>query len=134
MLFNEFLQSEIMQKSRSVQNFTITITISLCPKYHNQVQFVFFVVLCSVLLVLFSAVTYKRRGKKLISKTIKYILDSSRKIQFAFFYPKDIRKLFLKTVNFVKNLEMTQITGGRGVMFFTSSWRNAYENRHMIHL
>ena len=43
-------------------------------------------------LVLFSAVIYNRKAKKLISKTIKYKLDSSSKMQFAFFYPKDIQK------------------------------------------
>ena len=47
-------------------------------------------------LVLFSAVTHKRRGKKLISETIKYKLDSSSKMQFAFFCPKDIQKNFGK--------------------------------------
>ena len=65
-------------------------------------------------LVLFSAVIHKRRGKKLISKTIKYKLYSSSKMQFAFFYPKDIHKVFWKTISFVENLEMVQIAGGRG--------------------
>ena len=88
LLLNEFLQSEIMQKSRSV--------------------------------------IYKRRGKKLISKIIKHKLNNSSKIQFAFFYPKDIQ-FFWKTIDFVENLEMTQIAGdgvgggiGEGVMFFAS--------------
>ena len=69
---------------------------------NNEVQFVFlwccvppnFVVqinnFCS--LALFSAVIHKRRRKKLISKTIKYKLDSSSKMQFAF--------VILKTFNF----------------------------------
>ena len=70
---------------------------------------------------IFSAVIHKRRGKKLISKIIKYKLDSSSKMQFAFFDPKDIQKRFGKTIDFVKNLEMTQIAaGGVGVMFFAS--------------
>ena len=107
---------------------------------NNQVQFVCcvppdFVVqinnLCS--LVLFCAVIHKRRGKKLISKTIKYKLNSPLKIQFAFFYPKDIQKLFWKIIDFVKNQEMTEITGGDGVMFFTSLLCNAYENWYVIH-
>ena len=53
-----------------------------------------FVVLRFVVLVLFSAVIHKRRGKKLISKTIKCKLDSSPKMQFAFFDPNDIQELF----------------------------------------
>ena len=48
-------------------------------------------------------------GKKLISKTVKYKLDSSSKMKFAFFYPKDIQKYFWKTIDFVKNLEVMQI-------------------------
>ena len=89
-------------------------------------------------MLLFSAVINKRRGKKLISKTIKHKLDSSSKMQFALFYPKDIQKYFLKAIDFIENLEMTQIaggggTGGRGTIFFTSLWRNEYENRYVIH-
>ena len=53
-----------------------------------------FVVLRFVVLVLFSAAIRKRRGKKLISKTIKYKLDSSPKMQFAFYDPNDIQELF----------------------------------------
>ena len=64
--------------------------------------------------VLFSAIIHKRRGKKLISKTIKYKLDSSLKMQFAFFCPKNVQKIFWKTTDFVENLEMTQIAGGGG--------------------
>ena len=63
-------------------------------------------------LVLFSAVIHKRRGKKLISKTIKYKLGSSSKMQFAFFCNMKTLKFFWKTISFVKNLEMTQIAGG----------------------
>ena len=33
-------------------------------------------------------------------------------MQFAFFYPKDIQNFSWKTLDFVKNLEMTQIAGG----------------------
>ena len=67
---------------------------------NNQVKFVsfwccvppYFVVQINNFfsLVLFSAVINKRRGKKLISKIIKYNLDRSSKMLFAFFDPKDI--------------------------------------------
>ena len=30
------------------------------------------------------------------------------------FYPKGIQNIFWKTIDFVKNLEMTQIVGGEG--------------------
>ena len=53
-------------------------------------------------LVLFSAVIYKRTGKKLISKTIKYKLDSSLKTQFFFFYYKDIQNFFLENYRFCR--------------------------------
>ena len=49
---------------------------------------------------------------KLVSKIIKYKLDSSSKMRFGIFYPKDIQKIFWKTIDFVKNLEMTQTVGG----------------------
>ena len=85
---------------------------------------------------LFSAVINKRRGKKLIGQTIEYKLVSSSKMQWTFFYPKDIQHFFWKTIKFVKNLEMTQIArgGGRveereGFKFFASFWRRA----HVIH-
>ena len=62
-------------------------------------------------MVLFSAAIHKRRRKKLISETIKYKLDSSSKIQFPFFYPKDIQIFFWETIDFAKHLEMKQIAG-----------------------
>ena len=58
--------------------------------------------------------------EKQISKTIRCKLDSSLKMQVAFFYPKDIQKIFLETFDLVENLEMTQIAGGAGIMFFAS--------------
>ena len=76
----------------------------------------------------------KRKGNKQISK--KYELDSSSKMQFAFFYPKDLQFFFRKTIDFVENLEIMQILGGGGlggVMFFASIGRNFYENRYVIH-
>ena len=75
---------------------------------NNQAQF-----LCFFSLVLSSAVIHKIRGKKLISKAIKYKLDSSSKMQFAFLYPKDSQNIFWKTIDFVENLEVTQIAGGK---------------------
>ena len=51
-------------------------------------------------LVLFSAVIHKRRGKKLISKTIKYKLGSSSKMQFAFFCNMKTFKFFLENYQF----------------------------------
>ena len=53
-------------------------------------------------LVLFAAITHKRRGEKQISKTIKYKLDSSSKMQFVFFYPKNIQKYFLENYQFYR--------------------------------
>ena len=58
-----------------------------------------------------SAVIYKRRGKKLISKTTKYKFSSSSKTQFTYFHSKNIQKVFWKSIDFVENLE---IAGGRG--------------------
>ena len=66
-------------------------------------------------LVLFSTPILKRREKELISKTSKYKLDSPSKMQFAFFYLKDILKCFFwKTIDFVKNLKMTETAVGEG--------------------
>ena len=55
-------------------------------------------------------------------------------MQFAFFYSKDIKIIFRKTTDFVKNQEMTQTTGagGGGFMFFASLWHNVYENRYVV--
>ena len=93
---------------------------------NNQVQFVClwccvppdFVVQINnfVSRVLFSAVIHKRRGNKLIRKTIKYKLDISSKMQFAFYYPKNVKKVsilskILTTLDFVENLEVMQILG-----------------------
>ena len=102
LLLNEFLQSEIMQKSHSVQNITSIIAVAdeksdafVClwccapPCFVVQINDFFS-------LVPFSAVIHKRRGKKLIIKTIKYKRDSFSKMQFAFCYLKDIPKVFGK--------------------------------------
>ena len=35
-------------------------------------------------------------------------------MQFAFFCPKNVQKIFWKTTDFVENLEMKQIAGGGG--------------------
>ena len=104
----------------------------------NQVQFVCF--WCNVppdfalhiknvfSLVLFSAVIHKRRGKKLISKTIKYKLGSSSKMQFAFFCNMKTFKFFLENYQFCQksgndaNRRGREEGGGQwsGVMFVVS--------------
>ena len=84
-----------MQKTRLVQNITSIIA--------DDVQF-FFLWCCAPpgfvipinSLVLLAAVIHKRRWKKLISKTIKHNLDSSSKIEFAFFMVKKFKKIFGK--------------------------------------
>ena len=91
---------------------------------NNQVQFVclwwcilpHFVVINNFFgLVLFSAVIYIWRGKKLVSKTVKYKLDSSSNMQYAFIYPKNIQKLYRRITDFAENREITLIVrGGRG--------------------
>ena len=68
-------------------------------------------------LVLFPTVIHQRSGKRLISKTVKCKLYISLKVQFISFYPKDIQKLFLKSIYFVKNLKMTQIVKGGDVLW-----------------
>ena len=83
-------------------------------------------------MVLFFAVIHKIREKKLFSKTIKYKLDCSSKMQFAFFYPKKIQKSFWENYQFVENQEMKQIAWGGGpqtsvkikiyVNFFSEPW------------
>ena len=96
-------------------------------------------------LILFSAEIRKRRGKKLISKTIKYKLGSSSKMPFALF-PE--RHLFIHLFIYIfiylfiwKQLILSKIWNdaygrgrqGREVMFFASLWRSANENRYVIH-
>ena len=140
LLSNGFLQSEIMQKSDSVQD--ITSIIEVADKY--QVQFVclwcfipsYFIVQINNFfsLVVLSTAIHKRRGKKLISKTIELKLVLQR-CDLSFFILKTFI-FFLKTINFAENLEMTHMAGGgrRGVvdMFFAPLWRNAYENWYAI--
>ena len=81
-------------------------------------------------LVLFSAVIHTRRGMKLMSKVIKYKLDSSSRMQFAFLYPKDIKKKkkIWETIDFIKNMKVAQTGGvGRHVLYIIMT--HAYENR-----
>ena len=97
---------------------------------NNQVQFVclwccvppdFVVQINNFLsLVLFSAVIHQRRGKKLINKTIKYKLDSSSKMQFAFFYPKDIQNLDDYRFCRKSGNDTDSSVRGEGIMFFAS--------------
>ena len=71
-------------------------------------------------LLLFSAVNHKRGGMKLISKRIKYKLDSSSRMYFAFFYPKDIQNIFGKLSVFSKiwkwNKQLEEVKGGGHVL------------------
>ena len=79
---------------------------------NNQVQFVclwcyilpYFVVqlnnFCS--LVLFSTVIHQRRGKKLVSKTIKYKWDSFSDMKFVFFILKSCKKFFQRSGKWCK--------------------------------
>ena len=96
---------------------------------NNQVQFVYFFGLA-----LSSAVIYKRRGEKQISKTTEYKLGSSSKMQFAIFYPKDIQKFFLQNYQFCRKSENKAKSWGRGFIFFASLYCNAYEDRYVIPL
>ena len=105
-----------MNKLCSVQNLTNIIAVA---DVYNQVQFVclwgcapsdfVFQINNFVSLVLFSAVIHWKGKKRLISKTIKYKLDSSSKMQFSsWFYP------ILKTIkNFVENYPLGEERGGR---------------------
>ena len=55
---------------------------------------------------------------KLISKTIKYKLDSSSTMQIFFFYPKDIEKVFWKNYRlYRKSGNDTNIRRARGSCF-----------------
>ena len=83
LLLNEFLQSEILQKSRSVQNVNSIITAAINYQVVCGVVFhLIFVVQINNFfsLVPFSIAIHKIRGKKLTRKTIKYKLDSSSKM------------------------------------------------------
>ena len=73
-------------------------------------------------LLLFSAVNHKRGGMKLISKRIKYKLDSSWRMYFAFFILKTF-KTFLENYQFSQKSENETNSSrrwGEGVMFFAS--------------
>ena len=48
----------------------------------------------------------------------------------TFFYTKNI---FLESIDFLENLEKTQIAGGERVMLFVSIWCNVYENWYVIY-
>ena len=91
LLLNEFLQTKIMQKSRSVQNITKLLPLPM----NNQVQFVclwccvppnYVVQVNMFSSVLFSVVIHKRRRKKLTSKTM----------QFVFFILKTFKNRFCR--------------------------------------
>ena len=109
-LLNEFLQSEILESRNHIQSKMSIALLKLLM--NNQVQFEClwcrvapdFVVQINNFfsLVLFSAVIDKRRGQKLISKTVINILDSSSRVHFASFYPEDIQIFFLKNYRFCR--------------------------------
>ena len=67
---------------------------------------------------MFSTVIHKRRGKKLISKTIKYKLEYF-KDAICFFYPKDIQ-FFLENYQFCQKSGNEANSRGQGIMFFAS--------------
>ena len=56
---------------------------------------------------------------KMISKIIKYKLDSSSKMQFVF-SPKTFKKFFLENYRFSQKSGNDANNRGRGVMFFAS--------------
>ena len=101
-------------------------------------------------LVLFSAVIYKRTGKKLISKTIKYKLDSSLKTQFVFFYYKDIQNFFLENYRFCRKSGNDSNCRGWGggsyslchddaihtkiIMWFTLNFKNYFYKAFALYL
>ena len=106
LLLNVYLQSEIMPKYNYQQIKNIKTSLALLQLLiNNQVKFVCLwylpdsVVQISTLcsLVLFSAVIYKRRGKKLISKTIKYKLETvPPRCNLVFFIQKTFKTFFGK--------------------------------------
>ena len=71
-------------------------------------------------LLLFSVVVHKTGGKKQITKTIKYKLDSSSKRQFAFLILKTI-KYFLENYRFCQKYGNDATSRGWGLMFFPSA-------------
>ena len=82
-------------------------------------------------LALLSPVIHRRKGKKLISKTLKYKLGSSSLMQFAFFYPKSIKNVswenyrlsFFDTIRFFYNCCFTMATA-----YLTSSQLNYFDS------
>ena len=93
-----------------MNNQVLFVCLWCCVSLDFAIQINFFS------LALFSALIHKRRGKKLISKTIKYKLDSLQRCNLLF-YPKDIRFFLWKTIDFAVNLEMKQITKVGGSSF-----------------
>ena len=84
-------------------------------------------------LVLFSVVIHKRSEEKQISKAIKYKLDSSSKMQFVFFILKTFKNCFGE-LSILSKSGNDAISRGWRVHVIASLWRNAYENRYVIHL
>ena len=142
---NEFLQSEIMQKLRSVQKSQALLQLRM----NNEAQLVCFwccappgfVVQINNFssLVLFSAVIHKRRGKKLISKTIQYKLDSSSRMQIACFILSWKHLIFFsKNYRFCRKSGNAASNRGRGnghvvcVIMSQCVQKSIYHNRKVI--
>ena len=86
-------------------------------------------------LVPISAVIHNKKEKRLIWKAIKYKLDSSSNMQFAFFYPTDIQKNFGKLSDLSKiqkSRKQQRMGGGGRVIFVIVIYENAYKNQYVI--
>ena len=94
-----------------MNNQVLFVCLWCCVSLDFAIQINFFS------LVLFSAVIHKRRGKKLISKTIKYKLDSSSKMQFAFL-SKRHSIFFMENYRFCGKSGNEANNKGWGIIFF----------------
>ena len=71
-------------------------------------------------LVLFCAIIHKRKGKKQNNKKIKYKLDTSSKMQFAFFILETLKNFVSKTIDFVEKSGNDSNSREQGLIFFAS--------------
>ena len=126
--FLSLLQPETMQLLHWLMNNRVQFVYFWCcvpPDFEVQMNNFFS-------FVLFSSVIHKRRGNKLISKTIEFKLDISSSIKFAFFfYAKGIQKSFGK-LSILSKIWKWLKSKGRGVILFVLLWRSAYENRYVM--
>ena len=112
-----------MQKSYLVQNITsiravliVRCSLYVCsvcvpPDFVVQINNFFS-------LVLFSTTIHEWRGKKLISKTIEYKLDSSSKMYWCNLNLKKFRKVFLENYRFCRKSRNDAKNREQGIMFF----------------